>query len=652
MSEGSSNLYSQWSTSGSNINYTGGNIGIGETSPASKLDIGGVSASADGDALRIGVDGEYDASIKFYDDDAESTQHFKMTFGAGNQDLKFHSDQEDDILYLSQDGFVGVGNSSPSLLLSVGDDLTGSYAGNRMSVGNSSGDSAVMVGESIDDRGYMYWSSSNDHMSFGTVVGGTSYTGTIMLKSGNVGMGDSTPDGLLEISASGGVDDLLLLSSADANDGDLFIVENSGNIGIGTSTPQGLFAVATSTDSSFLMVDSDNGFVGVGTDDPIKGLVVSGSSEDSATIQLRRFGNAPRFEIVTAGGTEASPTAVTSGQAISFINYKGYDGSAYGKGAQQKITATENWSGTAHGAKMEFKTVDNGTIALDIRMVIDQSGYVGIGTTTPAYPLDVDGNFRVGEAGNSDVLFVDATSGRIRVGETADTSDATLTVAGADVPLKLYRSSDSTSAPSFIQYKSRGTISSPTTVQAGDVVGAWLTNGYDGNSYESGGRIRMYVDSVSDENLATDMRFDVTDSSGTLTEVLRLDSSGNVGIGETSPDDLLDVDGDIRVGSNNDGCVKDGNGTVIAGTCSSDINLKKDIEPVVGVLDKLVQIEPVTYNWRVDEFPEYAFGASTSIGYIAQNVEEYFPEYVGVNQHGHRTVNFTAFQVLAVQAIR
>ena len=69
----------------------------------------------------------------------------------------------------------------------------------------------------------------------------------VLRGSGEFGIADGTPDALLEASASGGASDLLMLSSDDANDGDLFIVKNSGNVGIGTTDP-----------SSALEIERDN----------------------------------------------------------------------------------------------------------------------------------------------------------------------------------------------------------------------------------------------------------------------------------------------------------------------------------------------------------------------------------------------------------
>src|SRR5262249_16720535 len=95
------------------------------------------------------------------------------------------------------------------------------------------------------------------------------------------------------------------------------------------------------------------------------------------------------------------------------------------------------------------------------------------------------------------------------------------------------------------------------------------------------------------------------------------DEGGNAGVGTTTPRDRLEVAGELRVAD----CVKNSAGTQIAGTCPSDERLKTNIEPFPSLLSRMVRLQPVHFDWRVDEFPDYHFGSARSYGLIAQEVE-------------------------------
>jgi hypothetical protein len=130
-------------------------------------------------------------------------------------------------------------------------------------------------------------------------------------------------------------------------------------------------------------------------------------------------------------------------------------------------------------------------------------------------------------------------------------------------------------------------------------------------------------------------------------------SSVNVGIGaSTIPTDKLDVPGNIRVGTGTTGCVRDRDSTIIAGTCSSDMRLKRNVESFGAVLDKLTQVRPVYFDWRADEFPDFHLGRARSYGLIAQEVEQLLPELVTEDEQGFKAVKYSQLPLLLLQALR
>lgn len=93
-------------------------------------------------------------------------------------------------------------------------------------------------------------------------------------------------------------------------------------------------------------------------------------------------------------------------------------------------------------------------------------------------------------------------------------------------------------------------------------------------------------------------------------------SSGNVGIGTTSPSYTLHVNGSV------------------AGTSAynnlSDKRFKKDIEPIKNALDKVLLLEGVTYNWNLDTtvIGDKNLDSLNHIGFVAQDIEKILPQVV------------------------
>lgn len=114
-------------------------------------------------------------------------------------------------------------------------------------------------------------------------------------------------------------------------------------------------------------------------------------------------------------------------------------------------------------------------------------------------------------------------------------------------------------------------------------------------------------------------------------------SSGNIGIADSTPSYKLDVNGTFRA---------------FGITDSSDIRLKENIEEISEpVLEKLIQLNGVKYNWIDKE----AYGKERQIGFIAQDLEQVFPELVKTADDGYKSVAYgksTAVLVKAIQELK
>jgi len=93
-----------------------------------------------------------------------------------------------------------------------------------------------------------------------------------------------------------------------------------------------------------------------------------------------------------------------------------------------------------------------------------------------------------------------------------------------------------------------------------------------------------------------------------------------------------------------------GNGNaILSGTLTqnSDIRLKKNIEPLSDALSRVLQINAYTYNWK-----DTLRGIDQQIGFIAQELEQQFPELVETDEEGMKSVAYSNMVPVLLEAIK
>jgi hypothetical protein len=89
----------------------------------------------------------------------------------------------------------------------------------------------------------------------------------------------------------------------------------------------------------------------------------------------------------------------------------------------------------------------------------------------------------------------------------------------------------------------------------------------------------------------------------------------------------------------------------------SDIRLKKGIETLKDSLETLMKLEVVEYDWNENlSNTEYNYFKKNNnlhtIGLIAQNVRQYYPEVVELGGNGYYRINYAKLNSVLVEAIK
>ncbi len=237
-----------------------------------------------------------------------------------------------------------------------------------------------------------------------------------------------------------------------------------------------------------------------------------------------------------------------------------YKNSAFAAGYEQN-DSIHKWFTAASGTA-------GATITFTQAMTLDASGRLLIGTTSS----------RTNNLSSASFLQLEAVN-----------SSAT----GA-----LVRNSADTSGAGLILGKSRGTsVGSVTAVASGDRLGTLSFSGTDGTSMLSAATIISEVDGTPGTNdMPGRLVFSTTaDGASSPTERMRIDSSGNVGIGNDSPTVKLDVAGSTQ-------STWSATSTSISGTTMT----------IAGTVTGTIAIGDLVYGTGVQPYTRIVSGSATT----------------------------------------
>ncbi|MDE2312126.1 MAG: hypothetical protein KGJ93_03520, partial [Patescibacteria group bacterium] len=497
----------------------GTSVGIGTTSPSSQLTLQGTTSA---------------------------TSLLNITSSTGSS-----------LLFVANNGNVGIGTTSPSALLSIGDG-TGTTSTSGLNFGdtttnlyrtgplNIKTDSSLTIARSlvVQQSGSLFQGS----LTFQSTA---YFPGSgIWNSNGSVGIGSTAPGSLLAIQGTSTAPTTTLLTVASSSGASYLTVAANGLVGINKANPitaldvNGAIQASSYLSGSGVYAGFYNGSFNANTAFGLRGTAYNYDFQNSAgsshLLWITNYGNVglntttPSAQLTVASSSTTQPTVLivaTSSQTSALLTVASSSGASYfAVGADGKVTANS----------LQISSISGLTQCLHI----DSSGNVtGTGTDCGAGGGSLSG-------GTTGYAAIWASSTALTIGTlidngtvsgvnaTSSTVNFLVQGTGSNNPFQV----NSSTGTSLLSVAPNGVTSvrQLTVTNISGNYGVLIPDNQtvvfgSGNGYTS---ILGYGEANSNDNLTFRVKG---------TNVMKIDSTGNVGIGTTSPSARLSVTGTAAV---------------------------------------------------------------------------------------------------------
>ena len=366
---------------------TGGNVGIGTSSPDQLLQVGSESYGANA-IIKTQVDGSdvgnFDSGLHMRSHDDNFGGSIVLESRSGTNDIvnfKYHNNSSAGVTAMAIDatnGNVGIGTSSPSHSLHISG--TG-HQRIKLEKTDAGGDVDIELAGPSDSTGWLLFKDrtsgnnsgvikyvhTGDYMSFRT--NGTDDRMRIT-SNGNVGIGTASPSNKLHVEGSGNTS-ISINTGNNAGDNSTLYFGDSADSDVGFlnydhGTNKLQFTVNASNE---VMVIDSSGNVGIGTNSPSTELHVYSADQNALKIQTNTGIN----QIELANSTN-SPTYIT---ADSYALVLKADDNAWGgtaSGIQFRVKNSETFRCDYAGSTFFNTTSGYGTPKYSVMWIKMSSG--------------------------------------------------------------------------------------------------------------------------------------------------------------------------------------------------------------------------------------------------------------------------------------